>query len=109
MERLFRWSASVGAPTGPVLTLSFHRADTAPPGIELEAVGAGRHAVYRLAGSHEGIAAAYRRLFEEWLPTSGEVAAQRPCMELYRTMPREVPAGRLITDLCVPLQEPPPR
>ena len=123
LERLFRWSASVEAPTGRVLTLSFCRPETPaerwywkagvelfthespPPGIDFEAVGAGRHAVYRLVGPHEGIAGAYRRLFEEWLPDSGEVTAERPCMELYRNTPAEVTTEHLITDLCVPLRE----
>lgn len=126
LRRLFSWAGSVGAPTGRVLTLSFQRVD-APPGqrwywkaavelhtrerpplgIELEALGAGRHAVHRLVGPYEGIGEAYRRLFEDWLPESGESAAERPCMELYRNSPAETVATRLITDLCIPLQEPP--
>ncbi len=127
LRRLFAWAGSVGAPTGRVLTLSFQQVGAAPgqrwywkaavelftrelppPGIELEALGGGRHAVHRLAGPHEGIGEAYRRLFDEWLPGSGETAAERPCMELYRNSPAEVEATRLITDLCVPLEEPRP-
>ena len=127
LRRLFTWAGSVGAPTGRVLKLSFQRADVAPgqrwywkaavelftrerppPGIELEALGGRRHAVHRLVGPYEGIGEAYRRLFDEWLPGSGETAAERPCMELYRNSPAKIAATYLITDLCVPLQEPPP-
>ncbi len=125
-QRLFRWASVIGAPTGRLLTLSFHLPDTAPserwfwkagaelhthdrppPWIELETLGAGRHAVFRLTGPHEGIGEAYRRLFEEWLPKSGELVAAQPCMELYRNTPRETAPARLITDLCLPLQAPP--
>ncbi len=126
-ERLFKWAQIVGAPTGRLLTLSFHRPNTAPaqrwywkvgvemftherppPGIEIETVGAGRHAVYRLVGSYEAIADAYGRLFDEWLPDSGEAVADRPCMELYRNTPQDTVPAHLATDLCVPLQEPQP-
>ena len=123
-ERLFRWAASIGAPTGRVLTLSYDdpgsvaedrlRSDACvelrtgeepPPGIELGPVGGGRYAVYRLIGPYDGIAEAYRRLFEEWLPGSGESMADGPCIELYRHAQTDRPPEKLVTDLCVPLVE----
>ena len=64
-----------------------------PPGIDLDAVDGGRHAVFRLVGPHEGIGPAYRRLFDDWLASSGEIVAQRPCMELYRNTPGRDGAG----------------
>ena len=122
-ERLFRWASGLGVPTGRVLTLSWDdpervpadrlRADACvelrteeepPPGIVLGPVGGGRYAVYRLTGPYEGIAGAYRRLFEEWLPGSGERLADGPCIELYRSEPADTPVEQLVTDLCVPLQ-----
>ena len=102
-ERLFRWASVIGVPTGRVLTLSWDdpervpadrlRSDACvelrteeepPPGIELGSVGGGRYVVYRLTGPYDGIAGAYRRLYEEWLPGSGEKPADGPCVELYR-------------------------
>ena len=124
-ERLFRWAAMIEAPTGRLLSLSFQRSgepprrwywkvavellthERPPAGIELDGNKAGRYGVYRLVGPHEGIARAYRRLFDEWLPGSGEIVAPRPCMELYRQTPRETAATQPVTDLCVPLQRPP--
>ena len=122
-ERLFRWAAGVGVPTGRVLTLSYDNAETVapeklrsdacvelrteeepPPGIVLGPVGGGRFGVYRLTGPYEGIAGAYRRLFEEWLPGSGESMADGPCMELYRHAQADRPPEKLVTDLCVPLR-----
>ncbi len=127
LQRLLRWAATLDAPTGRVLTLSFQRTDEVPaqrrcwkagvelftherppPGIEFDTLGAGRHAVHRHVGPHEKIGDAYRRLFEEWLPGRGENVAEGPCMELYRNTPSEVVGTRLITDLCVPLLEPDP-
>ena len=126
-ERLFRWAAGVGVPTGRVLTLSYDdpeavapeklRSDACvelrteeepPPGIVLGPVGGGRYAVYRLTGPYDGIAGAYRRLSEEWLPGSGEKRADGPCMELYRHAQTDRPPEKLVTDLCVPLRDPRP-
>ena len=123
-ERLFKWAASVGAPIGRVLTLSYDnphsvaperlRSDVCvelrteavpPPGIETGTVGGGRYGVYRLKGPHEGIDEAYRRLFRAWLPESGETVDGRPCMELYRNTPVDTASPKhLVTDLCVPLR-----
>ena len=122
-ERLFRWAASIGVATGRVLTLSWDdpesvaperlRCDACvelrtdeepPPGIELGPVGGGRYAVYRLLGSYDGSGPAYRRLFGEWLPHSGESMADGPCMEIYRNSPMDTSEANLATDLCVPLR-----
>ena len=126
-ERLFRWAASEGAETGRILMLSHDHPDTVapgdrrsdacvelrtdalpPPGIAMGFVGAGRHAVYRHRGAHEGIADAYRRLFTQWLPQSGEAIDARPCLEIYRNMPWDTPQAHRVTDLCVPLRDTPP-
>ena len=126
-ERLFRWAASEGPETGRILSLSHdhpgtvepeHRRSDAcaelrtdalpPPGIVMVFVGAGRHAVYRHRGAYEGIADAYRRLFTEWLPQSGEAIDDRPCLEIYRNMPRDTLPEHRVTDLCVPLRDAPP-
>ena len=122
-DRLFRWAASIGVSTGRVLTLSHDdphvvaperlRCDACvelytdkepPPGMVLGPVGGGRYAVYRLVGPYDGIGPAYRRLFGEWLPQSGESMADGPCMEIYRNSPMDTSVGHLATDLCVPLR-----
>lgn len=122
-DRLFHWAAGVGATTGRVLTLSHDNSattkedrpctdacvelrtnETPSPGIELVTVEGGRFAVHRLKGPYEGIPLAYRRLFEEWLPGSGESVDVRPRMELYRNSPLETAPDYLVTDLCVPLR-----
>ena len=121
-ERLFRWAAAIGAPTGRVLTLSWDDPRTVPPGglrcdacvelrtgeepppgIELGPVGGGRYAVHRFVGPYDGIAAAYGRLFGEWLPGSGESVDERPFMELYRNSDLDTAPEQLATALCLPL------
>ena len=125
-ERLFRWAASVGAETGRVLSLSYDNPGTVapgerrpdacvelctdalpPPGIVMGFVGAGRYAVYCHRGAHERIAGAYRRLFTRWLPKSGEAIDDRPCVAIHRYTPRNTPPEHRVTDLCVPLRDPP--
>ena len=122
-ERLFRWASVIDAPTGRVLTLSWDDPDAVgpqrlrsdacvelrthhepPPGVVLGPVGGGRYAVYRLVGAYEGISEAYRRLFGQWLPGSGESMDERPCMEMYRRTLADTPPEQLVTDLCVPLR-----
>ncbi len=123
-ERLFQWAASVGGRPGRVITLSHDnpaavppeelrsdacielQTDAAPPqGIKLARIQAGRFAIHTLRGPYEGMAEAYRRLFEEWLPRSGERPDGRPCMEVYRNSPVDTAPADLVTDLCVPLQD----
>ena len=123
IERLFRWAGGLGVPTGRVLTLSWDNPETAapdvlrsdacvelrteeepPPGIELGPVGGGRYAVYRVTGSYDGFAQAYRRLSEEWLGSSGESKQERTCLEMYRDTPVNTPQEMLVTDLCLPVR-----
>ena len=123
-KRIFRWAAAIDVPTGRVLTLSYddpakvapdrlrsdacvelHTREDPPPGITLGPVGGGRYAVHRLTGPYDRIARAYNRLFEEWLPSSGEKFADRPCMEIYLRTLADTPPENLVTDVCVPLRD----
>ena len=121
--RLFEWAASVGARPGLCFSLSYDDAGTVSPeklrsdaclelstdavppqGIEIVTLAGGRHAVPTHQGPYDGIAEAYRRLFESWLPQSGEEPDGRPCMEIFRNTPRDTAPAGLLTDLCVPLR-----
>lgn len=76
-----------------------------PDGAELRVLPAFRYAVHRLVGSYDGIHPAYQRLFQLWLPTSGEEVADQPCMEVYLNDCESLPAKELLTDLCIPLKD----
>ncbi len=126
-ERLFAWAAAVGARPGRVLCLTYDdpeavapdslrsdacvelRTDAAPPpGISTDTLAARRYAVYTHRGPYDGIRDAYKRLFESWLPRSGEEVDDCPCMEVYRNTPLDTSPDELLTDLCLPLKLAPP-
>ncbi|MBL8706785.1 MAG: AraC family transcriptional regulator [Rhodospirillales bacterium] len=63
----------------------------------------GRHAVLRHKGPYAELENAYRWLYKEWLPQSGEEPADRPCFEEYLNNPRDLPPAEWLTDICLPL------
>ena len=123
-ERLLEWAGSVGARPGRVLVLSYDDPDTVapenlrsdacveldtdtppPPGITVETLPAGRYAIYAHRGPYDGIPEAFRRLFELWLPQSGEEVDDRPCIEIFHNSPLDTRPEELLTDLCLPLRD----
>jgi AraC family transcriptional regulator len=125
-KRLFEWARGAGVlgPDTVVLGLSYDSPETVPAEalrydvcftlsrpvadlpdwIRLAEVGGGRYAVHTLKGPYSGIGEAFRRLFDLWLPRSGESLDDRPCVEIYRNDPTEVPESELLTEICVPLR-----
>ncbi|MET0552198.1 MAG: AraC family transcriptional regulator [Vicinamibacteria bacterium] len=82
---------------------------TAPPGFAGEGglrpltLAGGRHAVLLHVGPYAELHRAYTWLYREWLPRSGEVPADRPCVEEYLNNPRQVPPLELRTEIWLPL------
>ena len=72
--------------------------------LEAYQVERGDYAVLRHIGPYPELRGSYEWLYGEWLPNSGRVPADAPCMEIYRNNPREVAPADLITDICLPLQ-----
>jgi AraC family transcriptional regulator len=72
--------------------------------VEALAIPGGKYCSYRLIGSHDGIPAAFERLYGEWLPKSGCVPDDRPALEIYRNNPFDTAANELITDLLIPIR-----
>jgi AraC family transcriptional regulator len=68
-------------------------------------VPGGRHAVLHHKGPYAELNKAYRWLYREWLPKSGEQCADRPCFEEYLNNPRTLPPEEWLTDICLPLAE----
>jgi AraC family transcriptional regulator len=68
-------------------------------------VPGGRHAVLHHKGPYAELHKAYRWLYREWLPKSGEQCADRPSFEEYLNNPRTVPPEEWLTDICLPLAE----
>ena len=79
---------------------------TAPPeGIRMLEIAGGRHAVLRHTGPYAELERTYRRLYRDWLPTSGEEPADRPCFEEYLNDCRALPPAEWETDLFLPLAD----
>lgn len=84
---------------------------SAPPGFEGEGdlrpltLAGGRHAVLLHVGPYAELDRAYTWLYREWLPTSGAVPADRPCVEEYLNNPRQVPPSELRTEIWLPLED----
>ena len=84
---------------------------TAPPGFAGEGdlrpltLAGGRHAVLLHVGPYAELHRAYTWLYREWLPASGAVPADRPCVEEYLNNPRQVPPSELRTEIWLPLAD----
>jgi AraC family transcriptional regulator len=68
-------------------------------------VAGGRVAVLHHKGPYAELHKAYRWLYRDWLPKSGEQCADRPCFEEYLNNPRTLPPEEWLTDICLPLAE----
>ncbi len=66
-------------------------------------VPGGRHAVLHHRGPYAELNKAYRWLYRDWLPRSGEQCADRPIFEEYLNNPRTLPPEQWLTDICLPL------
>ena len=72
-------------------------------GLRIVEVPGGRHAVLHHQGPYAELNKAYRWLYREWLPKSGEQCADRPIFEEYLNNPRTLPPEQWLTDICLPL------
>ncbi len=76
----------------------------ASDGIEIVATPGGRCARYRHVGPYSEIAAAFEKLYREWLPASGHLPDARPALDICRNDPRVTPEPELVTDLLLPVR-----
>jgi AraC family transcriptional regulator len=125
-ERLFAWGAGrglVGPATRsfgvyyddpgsvPVHDLrsdaTFTIADDARADGEVRAITleGGRCAVIQHKGPYAELERAYCWLYRDWLPQSGEDAANRPVFEEYVKGPKGLPPSEWLTEICLPLME----
>jgi AraC family transcriptional regulator len=79
--------------------------DWEPKGeLKLLEIRGGRYSVVLHVGPFAELGRAYTWLFGEWLPGSGEEAADAPCVEEYLNDPRAVPPADLRTEVWLPLR-----
>jgi AraC family transcriptional regulator len=73
-------------------------------GIVNKTLSAGRCAVIRHHGSHNGLDVKIHYLYGQWLPESGEELRDDPCFFHYMNFFPEVAEHELITDIYLPLK-----
>ena len=67
-------------------------------------IAGGNYAVLRHKGPYADMKAAYQWLFGEWLPQSGQEAADAPVFEEYLNSPRDTAPADLRSDIYLPLR-----
>ncbi len=64
----------------------------------------GPHAIARHIGPYTELAQTYTEIFQNWLPSSGEIRNGAPLFEINMNDPKTTPPADLITDIYVPLK-----
>jgi AraC family transcriptional regulator len=77
---------------------------TLPKGMERVHIPGGKVAVLRYTGPYSGIPAAWTYAYGTWLPTSGQVPADRPPYERYVNDMATTPEAELVTEIVIPLR-----
>lgn len=127
-ERLFAWAGPQGLVTADTLMIAIYycdpdatpaselrsfagmttdaapRAEQLAEGMRIETVPGGPVARLRHKGPYAELPSAYRRLYADWLPSSGREPAETPPYEIYRNSPQSTPPPELLTDIYVPLK-----
>ncbi|WP_448203627.1 AraC family transcriptional regulator [Azospirillum sp. sgz302134] len=67
-------------------------------------IAGGRHAVLVHKGPYAELERAYRWLYRDWLPTSGQTPAHRPAVEQYLNNSRNLPPEEWLTEIRLPLE-----
>lgn len=83
--------------------LTIPEAVTLPAGLSEKRLAGGRYARATFVGPYERLPEMWRRLYQEWLPTSGQRLRPVPGYEVYRNTPADVPPAALRTDLYLPI------
>ena len=71
--------------------------------IGVQEIPGGAYAIVTHRGPYGTLEETYRRLFREWVPTSGRELLSAPCFEVYHNDPNATRPDDLITDIYVPL------
>ena len=78
---------------------------SAPSPLETFEAGGGTHAVLTYTGPYSAMQPAYDWLFGVWLPQSGRMPRDAPCLEINLNTRDTTPQQDLLTEICLPLQE----
>ena len=93
-EQELRSCVGVVLPDGKVIESPFEQTE----------IRSGTYAVLRHTGPYGELSRAYQWLYGQWLPQSGQEAADAPVFEEYLNTPRDTAPPDLVTDICLPLR-----
>jgi AraC family transcriptional regulator len=71
--------------------------------VTMTTIAGGRCAIFHHQGPYAELGAAYRWIYSQWLPQSGEEPGDRPVFEEYLNNPAATPAQDLLTAIYLPL------
>lgn len=85
--------------------LSISESQSLPKGLLELQIEPGRYARVLHRGAYAELPLAYDYLYRVWLPSSGLVPRDAPCIEEYLNTPADVPVNELKTYVLLPLQD----
>jgi AraC family transcriptional regulator len=72
--------------------------------ISVKVLPGGRYVTAIHRGSYKGLRRCFRRILEEWIPKSGRLVRDAPCLEIYIDDPEKTRREDVRTKICVPIQ-----
>ena len=79
--------------------------DVKPEGeVGVLTIPGGKYAVFMHCGSYDGLKDVYGEIYGGWLPASGVKLRDVSCFEVYLDDPDRVPASKLRTEICIPIE-----
>jgi AraC family transcriptional regulator len=94
-EASHRYEAGLAVPDGTRV----------PKGLTAGILPGGRYAVFQYRGPYAHIGRAFDAIFRRWVAGSGVTLRSAPCLEIYRNRPGRVAESRLLTELCLPVED----
>jgi AraC family transcriptional regulator len=72
--------------------------------VSVQMLGGGKYATCIHRGPYRGLKRSFRQILREWIPQSGRLPRQAPCLEIYIDDPDKTPEEDLRTKICVPIE-----
>ena len=85
--------------------LTVDAATPTPSGVQRAILRGGTYAVFRYRGPYAGIGRAFDAVVAHAAMPEAVVFRPGPCLEIYRSDPRQTPPRELLTELCLPVEE----
>lgn len=71
--------------------------------ISTQTLGGGKYATAIHRGPYQGLKHSFSHILREWIPKSGRLLREAPCLEIYIDDPEKTPEEDVRTKICVPI------